>query len=595
MNSRLISPALVIHAIVAGVVSLLALSGGPALATDYYFSTCGHVGRTTGCAGGASLASCNSPGLSAGNPWCPDPGGDGTSEIFGYLMDGTGPEARAGDTIYLCAGACDGTGSGTALQEVDIVTQVPGPITVTGFPGEDVTIDGGEGAGPGQGIALHVNNNDGTHANYTFSNYKVAHFRVYFFYLHYAADGWTISDMEMSYLGELQTDIGIGDTANCGPAAGINSFAVYMQDNGHNVRTFTFRDNKVHHICVFALRCNNHPTATSIVYDNNEFYNMASVNNDFDCVNMRISNNTIWDVSDAISVENRSHHVVVEDNLIECRGVYNVHGNGGQGNCRAAITVSDQGQGSVPGLIHDITIRRNTIRGFTPSNEGMMYSGIKWEAECLNSAGCTNINGIIENNFISYLVPYFNGPQCCGRGAIDVRANKPITIRNNTIVRAMIGLQLDGTVPGVAHDVRNNVIINSQTSTGGQMQNVHIYNNATNSTFTNNNIWNSLGSNNMVRYESGTSFSCSQINSGNFGNNNVCLQPSFADINSAPGNWNLHLAASDTGAIDRGTSANAPPDDIDRDVRSGSIDIGADEQGNDTTPPAAPRNLREGP
>jgi hypothetical protein len=595
MDCRLISRALVIHSIVAGVVSLLALSGSPVLAIDYYFSTCGHVARTTGCEDSSSLATCTSPGLSAGNPWCPDPGGDGTSEIFGYLMNGTGPEARAGDTIYLCADACDGSGSGTVLQEADILTQVPGPITVTGFPGEDVTIDGGEGAGPNLGRSLHVNNNDGSHANYTFSNYNLTHFRANFFYLPQAADGWTISGMEMSYLGELQTDIGVGDTPSCGPTHLKNPYAVYMQDNSNNVRTFTFKENKVHHLCKFAIRCNNHPTTTAIVYKDNEFYNMAAVNNDFDCVHMTISNNTIWDVVDAISVENRSHHVVVEDNQIECRGVYNVHGNGGQRNCRSGILVKDSGQGSIPGLIHDITIRRNTIRGFTSSNEGMMYAGISWEAECLNSAGCTNINGIIENNFISYLVPYLDGPQCCGRGAIDVRTNKGLTIRNNTIVRPMLGLQLDGTVSGVVHDVRNNLIIDSQTSTGSLMQNVHVYNNAANSTFTNNNFWNSLGSTNMVRYESGTSYSCSQINSGNFPTNNVCFQPTLQNISGAPSNWNLHLQANDTGAIDRGTSASAPGDDIDKDPRTGSVDIGADEQGSDTTAPAAPRNLREGP
>ena len=604
MDTRHFSPTQAVRSILVGLTSLLAISAGGAFATDYYFSSCGHVPWDTGCAGSESLGSCNSAG-SQSNPYCPDPGGDGTSEIFGYLMDGTGPEAGPGDTIYLCSNQCDGAGSATILQEYDIATQRAGPITVSGYPGEDVTIDGGEGAGIGQGIALHVYTSSGTHANYTFRDYKLAHFRAYFFKLAPNADNWVIENMEMMYLGDLQTDIGVGDTASCGPAHQKNSYGVYMQDNGHNVRSFTFKDNTVHHVCKFALRCNNHPTATSIVYDNNEFYNMGAVNNDFDCVNMRISNNTIWDVVDAISVEDRSHDVIVEDNTIECRGVYNVHGNGGQNNCRVGIIVSDRDSTATRGLVHDITIRRNIIRGFEASNKGMLYSGIRWEAECYDSLGCQQINSVIENNFIYYLVPYFDGPTCCGRGGIDVRSNKGITIQNNTIVRAMLGMQLDGFVPGVTHTVRNNLIINSQDSSGSLLQNVHVFNNAASSVFSSNNFWNAQGSNNMVRYESGTSYSCSQINAGNFPSNNVCLQPTLANISSAPKDWDLHLQPSDTGAIDRGIAATGilptPSDDIDKiEVRpnpnTNLVDIGADEFGStDTQPPAAPRNLREGP
>ena len=76
-------------------VAALALADTASAAT-YWFSSC--------ATGGAGTQS---------NPYCLDPTGSGNKTSFRYLMDGSAPDVVAGDTIYLCAGACDGTGSAT--------------------------------------------------------------------------------------------------------------------------------------------------------------------------------------------------------------------------------------------------------------------------------------------------------------------------------------------------------------------------------------------------------------------------------------------------------------------------------------------------
>src|SRR6185503_604562 len=76
-------------------VAALALADN-ARAASYYFSNC--------ASGGAGTQA---------NPYCLDPTGSGNKTSFRYLMDGASPDVAPGDTIYLCAGACDGAGSGT--------------------------------------------------------------------------------------------------------------------------------------------------------------------------------------------------------------------------------------------------------------------------------------------------------------------------------------------------------------------------------------------------------------------------------------------------------------------------------------------------
>src|SRR3990172_5442951 len=71
----------------------------PALTTDWYFSDTAPCGVNNG--------------TSTSTPFCLNERGDARNRAFQNLFDGTGPEAACGDTINLCAGACDGAGSAT--------------------------------------------------------------------------------------------------------------------------------------------------------------------------------------------------------------------------------------------------------------------------------------------------------------------------------------------------------------------------------------------------------------------------------------------------------------------------------------------------
>jgi len=120
---------------------------------DYYFSDC-----ATGCRNNPDLTKCSSPGTLA-NPYCLDPGNDGRKDSIMYLFDGTAPDASPGDTINLCAGACDGAGAatyrpdcttttadGSNTRNVWFVPQVSGmqaqPIVIQNYPGETIFISG---------------------------------------------------------------------------------------------------------------------------------------------------------------------------------------------------------------------------------------------------------------------------------------------------------------------------------------------------------------------------------------------------------------------------------------------------------------------
>jgi hypothetical protein len=94
---------------------------------------------------------------SQGSPYCLDYANDGVNESIMVLFDGVNSgnnhEAAAGDTIYLCAGACDGSGSTTYHVSnthaspyywfCSTITGTSGaPITIQNYPGEKIIING---------------------------------------------------------------------------------------------------------------------------------------------------------------------------------------------------------------------------------------------------------------------------------------------------------------------------------------------------------------------------------------------------------------------------------------------------------------------
>src|SRR3972149_4614872 len=119
----------------AKIVLCLLLSVMPIWATDYYFSDCAGPG-------GAGTI---------GDPWCVIPTGETIKKSVAVLSDGAGTEFVAGDTAYVCAGTCDGTGSATYYVQSSVSTTWLRPrmagtagnlISIKIYPGEFVTISG---------------------------------------------------------------------------------------------------------------------------------------------------------------------------------------------------------------------------------------------------------------------------------------------------------------------------------------------------------------------------------------------------------------------------------------------------------------------
>lgn len=134
----------------AALVGLFAAA--PASATTFYFNDGSQAGSGT-----------------IGDPYGVDPNSDGKEDSWQFLFDGTGTEAAAGDTVYACCGACDGSGSCTIYVECSGTTPTfngtlsywlkpdvdasSNPITLAGYPGEDVHFSGDSAtASKGNGV-----------------------------------------------------------------------------------------------------------------------------------------------------------------------------------------------------------------------------------------------------------------------------------------------------------------------------------------------------------------------------------------------------------------------------------------------------------
>src|SRR6185503_18813485 len=161
----------------------------------------------------------------------------------------------------------------------------------------------------------------------------------------------------------------------------------------------------------------------------------------------------------------------------------------------------------------------------------------------------------------------------CSAG-IGVKTNRSeVTIQNNTLYDTSNGIYLDGTVPGLAYTVRNNLVVKSGKGSTNRPE-ITATANAAGSLLRNNNLHHGGQGDPVLRIDA-TSYSCAQVPSVQTGNK--CQSTTFVRTTGIVKDWDVHLPATDLANRNAGTTGAA--DDIDKTARAAPIDIGADEMG----------------
>jgi len=565
---------------------LLLLLPIPVFGATYHFSDCVGAGHGTdnGCWDNQTIGSCTSPG-SESNPYCPDVDNNGTVEFIEYLMDGSGDEVAANDTIYLCAGACDSSSSsGIVTMGMSITPFVDGPITITRFPTET----GEHGISGGGVIDIAINNAGLDRTDYTWKDLVIEKYQDVsvgnncggtgspdgrcskFINLQGGNDGWVIDNVEFRYLGLVQTDIGIGDASFGGECSGDSTlndaYGIYI-DSRPAGSTVEIKNSSFHHICKFAIRTvNNENGGDSLTVTDTEFYNLDAINNPFNTDNETYTRITAYD-TDGWFAEKNTNNMTLQDSTIECRGTYDITtGNAGCKQCVLVDTTGTEGA-------DNITVRRNTCFGGN-AEEGFddtLQAGIGMRTNCSPISNCPITNSTIENNIIYQTAHHFTG-QAVTRSGLSFRSGGAgNAIQNNTVYKSTYPI----TVEGAAHTIRNNLSYDSNTNLGGNnYAELYLFTSAQSSTVTNNNFYDDA--NDVVVQQSSTNYTCAGI--GSFGTDNICETTVFVNVAGGPETWDLHLDGTDTNNIDAGSCSVGATDDIDEDSRASTCDIGADER-----------------
>jgi len=375
-----------------------------AAASDYYFSDCG---CTSAAACQGAYCDLNPTGLgcstppaagSASNPWCLDPGRAGIRESFEYLMDGTAPEAAAGDTIYLCAGACDGTGSATwnlqphrnsatgayVLFDPQIGSTTGVIINIRPLAGENVTISGDADNDGHYTAGVDAQRFWDTLVNGSSTNGKMG-YRLYGFTIEkfaertfnivralggpFVLDTMTVQkggagSIGDGYFAPLTGDGGMAAMGCTNPSSQrdlinnfIDSYAVFIFGHNENGASLTVKNSTIRQSCQVVARsngncfgsggtaspsdiesCNPTYSAGNITFDHNTIYSVFGLHNGHQGRGWTWTGNTAYDFWDGISAEENVRDVTITDNNISCRGDYKTDATG---KCRTAIRVSD--------------------------------------------------------------------------------------------------------------------------------------------------------------------------------------------------------------------------------------------------------------
>jgi hypothetical protein len=540
-------------------------------AASYYFSNC-----ATGGAG------------TQANPYCLDPTGSGNKTSFKYLMDGAAPDVAPGDTIYLCAGACDGTGTGTYNLGVAgtatsnnwtyvfspvVSGTASAPITISGYPGETVILSGDTNnngvpdAGEPDTMITDVTSAGSNRQWYVWKNFIVEKLQEAVFYINNNPANWTFDNIEVRYFAAQMWNGGTVFSNGCDDQGGGYVFKVADLQG-----PLTIKNSRFHHICGFVNRITVNPSSGSILFENNEYYNVSIVDNEFQSRNIVWRGNYLHDFIDGISMEDDMSQVIIEDNVVACPGDYKVAPDG---RCGTGITINDGNNTSATaGKTKNITIRRNRLYGSIDGQYGGTGVGYFLCALMIVATNNTEpINVLIENNFVWHHLSW-SSDQVCAAG-IGVRTNRSeVTIQNNTLYDTSNGIYLDGTVGGLAYTVRNNLVVKSGKGSTNNPE-ITVAANAAGTTLQNNNLHHG-GQGDPVLRVNGVNYSCAQVPGVQSGNK--CQATTFVRTTSTVKDWDLHLLPTDI--VNRNAGMSGATDDIDKTPRgSPPIDIGADEYG----------------
>ena len=399
--------------------------------------------------------------------------------------------------------------------------------------------------------------------------------------------------------------------------------------------SLTFQNNLFHHLFDFVFRIivNNNATSVEVLIDNNEFYNVWKVSdmwNNWDWntgtgLTVKFTNNYIHDASRGIHWEHLNKGPIVEDNIVLCLGEWQA-AIVDNGSCwLGAIDGVENTGGNACSETSGTQVRRNIIGGRVLGDTGSEdcrtdNSGCGWfnsalikvgAFSCTSSPGpgcgaATGCSGVEENTIIENNMMLRNWPRGVptplpvNKSGIYVSQNwVGLKIRNNTVYNAGIGIFVDGIGGEISPDIINNLIAKFDYN-GTLDMGIETDGDANGGTTNNNNIYHGglgIGST-VVADMGGTTYTCSGI--GSLGSGNICSQSTMVACNDTHNcvtsfsntvanfrdNWDLHLDASDTVNKDAGTATGGATDDIDKEARDGSPDIGADELIASTPPPA---------
>lgn len=278
-------------------------------------------------------------------------------ESFEYLMDGIAPDVGPGDTVYLCAGRCDGkgiatyhldaTGTNRAGDAYVFDPHVSGrpsaPITICAYHGETVILSGDSNAnGVNDSTDVGTLLTNDTEAGrgkgwYVWKNLIFERSKTVMMNLRGGPDNWTFDHIEIRFTGRLWKAVDLYDARGS-----RGSHPHYAMEVAGATGRFTVKNSRFHHIDGFAHRNVVNPNLDLALFENNEYYNLCSVNNDFIGKNFTWRNNYAHDVECGWSIEEDMQNVVIEDNTFACLGEYKVTSDG---RCSNAISVNNGDMG----------------------------------------------------------------------------------------------------------------------------------------------------------------------------------------------------------------------------------------------------------